>query len=281
MEWQADILRAIQSFSNPFFDFLFEAVTVAAETFLVVGVLLVIYWCFDKEAGIFAIWINLTGQTFSVGLKGILKVTRPFGTPGIRTLHAETATGYSFPSSHTCTVTNLIYTFARWYGKKSLWIAAILLPAIVAFSRMYLGCHWPLDVIGGYVIGLAFPLLAYPLYMRFPEKRNLFYVISAAVLLPFIFLSGVDKKDLLTCFGCNFGFAAGAYLENRFIGFENPKEIKTRLYRAAVGFLIIGAVYLIPKFLLPVSDITTFIRYFIIGITGTFAVPVLFKKLKI
>lgn len=281
MEWQADVIRGIQSFSNPFFDFLFEAVTTAAETLLIVGILLIVYWCFDKDTGIFAIWINMTGQTFSVGLKGILMVPRPFGAPGIRTFHAETATGYSFPSAHTSASANMLYSFAIRYGKRSLWAAAIIFPLIVALSRVYLGCHWPLDVAGGYAIGFLFPLLAFPLYKRFPEKRELLYTMTALVFLPFLLIPGVDKKDLFTCFGCNFGIAIGAYLENKFVKFDNPENNKNRILRALLGFIVVGILYFIPKLILPVSDLITLLRYFLLGISGIFIVPAIFKKLKI
>lgn len=281
MEFQADILRAIQSIINPFFDFLFTAVTSVAESLFIVGILLIVYWCFDKETGIFLMWTNLFGQGFSTGIKGVFKVPRPFGTPGIRTIHAETATGYSFPSGHTNAFTNMMWSFAIWNKKKNLFILAAVLPLVVAFSRMYLGCHWPIDVIGGYLLGVAAPFITYPLYKRWPEKRFLLCLITAAIYIPFLFIPEVDKKDLISCLGCSFGLAVGIYAEKRFINFENSANGKNRLLRITVGLPVIAAAYFLPKLIFPASYIFDFIRYLIIGITGIAAAPAVFKKLKI
>lgn len=61
----------------------------------------------------------------------------------------------SFPSGHTSTVfataTALSLAYPKWYvvGPSFLWASA------VAYSRMYLGVHYPSDVLGGMVIGIG------------------------------------------------------------------------------------------------------------------------------
>lgn len=68
---------------------------------------------------------------------------------------------YSFPSGHAM-VSLVIYgmlgyllatRFQRW--QKSILSVAILLIAAIGFSRLYLGVHWPTDVIAGYAAGLV------------------------------------------------------------------------------------------------------------------------------
>lgn len=66
----------------------------------------------------------------------------------------EVATGYGFPSGHTALTTALAlglmpYTPKKYHVLLWLWIAA------VAFSRMYLGVHAPLDVLGGFCLGVC------------------------------------------------------------------------------------------------------------------------------
>ena len=43
-------------------------------------------------------------------------------------------------------------------------------PILFAYSRIYLGLHFPLDIISGYTVGILFGLLFYQLYLKFNRK---------------------------------------------------------------------------------------------------------------
>ncbi len=63
-------------------------------------------------------------------------------------------TGNGFPSGHTMIVTVVVLTLFPYMRKGWRWLPVLLIPA-VALSRVYLGVHMPLDVVGGFAIGLA------------------------------------------------------------------------------------------------------------------------------
>lgn len=79
-----------------------------------------------------------------------------------------------FPSGHTATtlamatVLTQLYVLRRCRKREALAIALTLwtLAGLVALSRIYLGSHWPLDVIGGAVVGIASGAAAIPLCRR-------------------------------------------------------------------------------------------------------------------
>jgi undecaprenyl-diphosphatase len=110
-------------------------------------------------------WLQLiVFVTASVGgeiLNTIIKdiIARP--RPGISQLVSET--GFSFPSSHSMgsTVVFLILVIGIWQYTKNQrltlisLLVAIVLILLIGLSRIYLGVHFPSDVLGGYFAGIC------------------------------------------------------------------------------------------------------------------------------
>ena len=58
---------------------------------------------------------------------------------------------YSFPSGHTATSFACACAVRRILGRR--WTYVYVLAALIAFSRLYLGMHYPIDVLGGILVG--------------------------------------------------------------------------------------------------------------------------------
>jgi membrane-associated phospholipid phosphatase len=101
------------------------------------------------------------GAPLTTGLKDVLDVTRP---PGV--IPAEQIVVYgpvhiydSFPSGHTLTAWALASIL--WLGVDRPWRGLIVaMAAMVGLSRMVLGVHWPMDVLGGMGLGWLLGQLA-------------------------------------------------------------------------------------------------------------------------
>ena len=280
MEFQADIIRAIQSVASPALDFIFEAITMLGEDFFIIFVATFIYWCFNKEMGYWMCWCLSLGNLFVSSLKVMFAVERPIGTEGIRTLREHTAPGYSFPSCHTHASANFFTSIARAVNLKRFWTLAIIMPALVGLSRLYLGVHWPMDVLGGDIIGLGLPLLLWLLYRRYAIHKAIMFFISTAVFAPFLFIYPDDTSHWKS-FGFALGVAIGAFIETKFIRFEiDDIPAKKKAIRYVGGIVLILIVYLLPKALLPTGAIFSFIRYLLIPVAATALWPAIFKKYK-
>lgn len=95
------------------------------------------------------------GQLMSIGLKHLFKRPRPYMSYPQRIHPINYGTGPSFPSGHTTlafsTAASLALTRKQWTVTLpiSLWAGS------VGYSRMYLGRHFPTDVLGGLAVGVV------------------------------------------------------------------------------------------------------------------------------
>ena len=95
----------------------------------------------------------------NVALKNIVARTRPYEVVEGLTLLVGKAHDYSFPSGHSCASFASAFAIYKTAPKK-YGIAALVLASLIAFSRLYVGIHYPTDVIAGVVIGIVSAILA-------------------------------------------------------------------------------------------------------------------------
>lgn len=103
-----------------------------------------------------------SGQILSTALKLFFERPRPDLVP-----HATVVYTSSFPSGHS-TMSAIVYLtlgalLARVEARRRERVFLVVLGALLTFlvgtSRVYLGVHWPTDVLGGWTIGAAWALL--------------------------------------------------------------------------------------------------------------------------
>lgn len=135
-----------------------------------------------------ATWIILIGAALTVTLadqisvnlfKDVFERLRPCHNPQladlVHTVNGKCGGQFGFVSSH-ATNTFGIATFLGLLltspNKRFPLIALLFWAAIVSYSRIYLGVHYPLDVLGGGILGVIIGLATYRLVIYFLSRRK-------------------------------------------------------------------------------------------------------------
>lgn len=108
---------------------------------------------------------GLLGDFIKGYLKKAVMRPRPFlEIPALEPL-IKRPKGFSFPSGHTTLAFAVAFIISRILPKRYS-IPAFLMAALVAFSRLYLGVHYPTDILGGICIGYVAGMITDFLYKR-------------------------------------------------------------------------------------------------------------------
>lgn len=275
---ELEILRQIQSIANPFFDFLFELITICGEQIVLISIISIIYWTLDKKFGEYIAYSVLTSVLLNNSIKDIFKMKRPIGEEGIRTLREQTATGYSFPSGHTQSASSFYGAMAIYLKKRVMYIIATIMIISIGFSRLYLGVHYPKDVIVGGILGVLTSLICYKLYNKV-ENKMLLYVITFVIFIPA--LTFAHSADFIKGMGTYLGFIIGIYIEKKYVNFSIEVNKGNKIIRVLLGVVILLVLQLGLKVILPNGLIFSFIRYALISLIGIGVYPIAFRKFKI
>ena len=95
----------------------------------------------------------------NVFLKNVVARTRPYDAMTSLICIIEAQSDYSFPSGHSAASFAAGVSFFRFLPK-AYGIPAIVLAVLIAFSRLYVGIHYPTDVIAGVISGILMSFIA-------------------------------------------------------------------------------------------------------------------------
>ena len=239
----------------------------------------VIYWSFDRKLGLrLAIFLPLVASLNSI-LKQAFHAPRPYWLDrGIKAIHVSN--GFGMPSGHAQASTVWIYAGAllkrRW-----LWATAVTIVSMIGLSRIYLGVHFPSQVIFGWFIGgfvvivfikVEAKFLPWFLNRRLSTQVLLIGGVSALILIiggVFVFIlrdwempaswirnssiyfSGSNETirfskgmdAIAGNAGAFLGTALGAILSHRKGGFDSRGSLWKLVLRSITGLILCSALY--------------------------------------
>lgn len=299
MVWEANLIIWLQTISGTAFDYFVYALTLFGDQIFFTLVLLVIYWCIDKDYGFKFFNVYIMGCCVLEISKTIFRRPRPYVAyrDKIKSIIKDTG-GYSFPSGHSQSIANISTQLSLYAKKKRFFKTVIVLSVIISLSvmisRMFLGQHFFTDVLVGALFGIGLAILFGFVYELISAYRYKFYyvILPVSVLITIILLlinSGSEFSNIIKICGVYGGFSWGYFLENKFVRYEIKAD---KFYKYILRFLLGVAIALFLKEtlnllfgLLPLgwlyNILNSYIRYFILVIWMSFVAPLVFAKLHI
>ncbi len=295
-------LYLLESIRNPVLDTFFSLITYLGSETLFIAIAIAVFWCVNKRTGYYLLAVGFFGTLLNQFLKLVCRVPRPWvRDPNftiVESARAE-ATGYSFPSGHTQSITGSMGCLARASGRTAVRVVCVVLIALTAFSRMYLGVHTPADVGTSLVIGTVLVFVLYPVFERCWEEPKVMYAVLGVLTLCslgyllfvefFPWSADMDAENLAsgikngyTLFGCGLGMLVSYYLESCYVRFEEKATWQGQALKLILGFAIVLGIKAglkpVLEVILPAMPARA-VRYFIIVVFAACVWPMTFKRL--
>jgi membrane-associated phospholipid phosphatase len=114
-----------------------------------------LYWCVNRRLGLGMAVMLIASNALNGLVKLLLHLPRPYWVDTrVQALNSETS--YGLPSGHAqnaAAIWGYLASQGRRWRPAVAWALALILIGLISVSRPYLGVHFPMDVLGGWVLG--------------------------------------------------------------------------------------------------------------------------------
>ena len=290
-----DFLYLLQNLRTIPLNILAQFITYFGQDLILVSLICITYWCFNKEYGYKACFSYFLSGVLIQSLKVTFRIKRPFLTD--KRLHpvdsaVKAATGYSFPSGHTQGATSIYSSLAFSLKKRIYIIISGIIIILVGISRMYLGVHSPKDVLTAFAIALVLSILVDRFYNTISAntRHERIFIISAIIiclcLIIYTFVlvktgntTSVLAKDSFVTLGGAIGYLAGFYLEKNYVRFSTScKSIPLHILKVILGMAGIIVIKALLPLVIGKGMIANTVRYSLIAFWLAYVYPIIIKK---
>ncbi|MGQ9778595.1 MAG: phosphatase PAP2 family protein [Bacillota bacterium] len=287
IRWGLDFIAAVQRMGSPALDALFRGASFLGSELFFLLFLPFILWCVDFTAGIRLGSYVFLSQFVNIAAKDLFQLPRPAHyRPELARVKQG---GYGLPSGHAQNTIILWGALAVWSGKAWVRAAAAVLVLMVGFSRVYLGVHFPTDVLAGWGIGamlLALFLAATPVVEERLTRMGLIPRIVLALALPILLALIHPAKDVVGGLAAMTGLGLGAALFAHRRSFCARGPWPRRIVRYLLGISVLAGLYLGLSAVFPRAGSALylpfrFLRYMLLGLWAGLGAPWTFLKLRL
>ena len=168
------IYNFIISFRCDFLDNFFKLITKLGNTKTIILLIFLTIVIFYNKLSLYLSSISVVSSAVMIIIKNIIRRDRP------HILRLITQGGFSYPSGHSM-ISICFYGFIAYYIinktdnkiiKYLILTLSILLILLIGISRIYVGVHYPSDVIGGYLVSAIILIICINYYIKGSDKND-------------------------------------------------------------------------------------------------------------
>lgn len=260
LEW----MKQLQNYRNEPLDLFFKFLNFFDTPYFLFVLVPFIVIGISYRWGIKIFYLIIANGLLNYGLKLFFKVPRPFmQSPDLAVIRVKE---YSFPSGAAqfsmLLACLLIYFWKSPFAKA----VGILYVILIGLSRVYLGVHYPTDVLAGWAVGLCLALVffkSYPfLEKRIIKNQRLFFSLS--IIFPILFIVWLQDMKITQFASSLLALSIGAFISFRYqLDLKNPK---TALFAMLRGSIAVGTTFCFYFLFLQIKDISEILRIIAINI---------------
>ncbi|MBN2079525.1 MAG: phosphatase PAP2 family protein [Spirochaetes bacterium] len=278
------IINLLHPAAGPLLDGVMKGLTLLGNPFFYIIVLALLYWCVDKKTAILVGIVFFFSVVMNALAKVLFETPRPnpekLNEPIRRLFERHAPRSPGFPSGHAQNVTafwgGLIY-FTR---SRAAWLAGVPLMVLVPYSRIYLGVHFPGDILGGYCLALVSLAIAIPATSLGRLRCSLpgLPAALAAMAIPWLVYPLLPDLFLLRILSFCSGCAAGIILSGEINDFDSRNRFHIQGIKTLIGLGGLGMIMLafspLPK-MVPLH----YARFLLSGFWITWGAPLIFNRI--
>jgi len=281
--WGLEIVRWIQTFRNPLLDpIMGTTYYLGAEDFFILFLPL-IFWCLHKSLGIRLSAVLIFSNYVNVIFKDFFAASRPWQVDS--KLYAPFKTeGFGIPSGHAQGAVSFWGYIATQLKTRWWWALAIFMSLFIGIGRMYVGDHFPQDVLLGWALGIVI-IAVYawlqPRAGQWISQQSMTTQIALAIVVPLVLVLLHFTADTAKSAGVLIGLFAGLPIEEKFIRFIERTDWVKQIIKFAIGTAVILALRFGLKAIFPEQPLFDMIRYAAMGLWASLGAPWVFVKARL
>ena len=294
LQWGLDVVRLAQVLESPGMTFFMRAVSALGSGVAYVAIIGFAHWCVDRDRSLRLSVVLLVSLWLNTALKLLLDQPRPFDLdPSVGLVRAALG---GLPSGHAQNSLVVWFVLASWGKSARAFVPAAVFCLLTGLSRVYLGVHFPTDVLGGWLVGavlLCAHFLAGDKIEAFLRERAPRVPLVALSAVSLAMIASGPSVDVAVPAGLLLGMGVGFYLCGRGVGFsassplgrEGMAKFLVMSGRFAVGIAGLVLLFALTEKLSagfgasPNFRLFIFVRYAALALWITLGAPAVFRIL--